>query len=66
MIRDNIEELRDAVKNLTSYHSYRQLEKILGVKYSTIYRFCLGGNIHPELLHAIEKGIISFEKDSQR
>lgn len=64
MIKDNIEELRNAVKELTKYHSYRQIEDLLGVKYSTIYRFCLGGNIHAELLYDIEKGIIELEKES--
>ena len=66
MIKDNIEALRKAVNELTKSYSYRQLEDMLGVKYSTIYRFCLGGNIHSDLLHDIEKGIIELEKESKR
>lgn len=66
MIKDNIEELRDSVKDLTRYYSYRQLDDMLGVKYSTIYRFCLGGNIHPDLLHDLENGINGLKKESKR
>ena len=64
MIKDDIDGLRTVVRELYKRYSYRQIADMVGVGYSTIYRFCLGNNIHPDLLHDLEKGVERLEKNN--